>query len=259
MGKKELTKKQLKKSLKNITEGSVQMKDHLKTAYNAMKSLDKVSTGQTIKNEKGDNVTVTPSDNKKILAAMRKVEDLYRDIIGGEIKDKEDNDEKEKSTEVTAKNEKSEGHGKMPFEVVGENTVKISQKKLNSIIKRVIIERKKQLNEQQWPPKPTYEQSQDLKQIKACVNTIVGYQYNREGHSPYIGGTFMTEFMWHLQKSFDKDAENAKEIEYKIKKCFRNTVFWDEYGKSLRFLGDDRKFRQEMKRLERGHIEGDVQ
>ena len=105
MGKKELTKKQLKKSLKNITEGSVQMKDHLKTAYNAMKSLDKVSTGQKIKNEKGDNVTVTPSDNKKILAAMRKVEDLYRDIIGGEI----------------------------------------SQKKLNSIIERVIIERKKQL------------------------------------------------------------------------------------------------------------------
>ena len=148
MGKKELTKKQLKKSLKNITEGSIQMKDHLKTAYNAIKKLDKISVGQKIKNNKGDNVTVTPKDNDKILAAMRKVEDIYRDIIGGEIKDKEDNDEKEKSTEVTAKNEKSEGHGKMPFEVVGENTVKISQKKLNSIIKRVIIERKQQLNEQ---------------------------------------------------------------------------------------------------------------
>jgi len=34
----------------------------------------------------------------------------------------------------------------MPVEVVGENTVKISQKKLNSIIERVIIERKKQLS-----------------------------------------------------------------------------------------------------------------
>ena len=145
MGKKELTKKQLKKSLKNITEGSVQMKDHLKTAYNAMKSLDKVSTGQKIKNEKGDNVTVTPSDNKKILAAMRKVEDLYRDIIGGEIKDKEDSEEKKKSELTTGKNELSAGYGSMPVEVVGESTVKISQKKLNSIIERVIIERKKQL------------------------------------------------------------------------------------------------------------------
>ena len=148
MGKKELTKKQLKKSLKNITEGSVQMKDHLKTAYNAMKSLDKVSTGQKIKNEKGDNVTVTPSDNKKILAAMRKVEDLYRDIIGGEIKDKEDSEEKKKSELTTGKNELSAGYGSMPVEVVGERTVKISQKKLNSIIERVIMERNKQLNEQ---------------------------------------------------------------------------------------------------------------
>jgi len=148
MGKKELTKKQLKKSLKNITEGSIQMKDHLKTAYNAIKKLDKISVGQKIKNNKGDNVTVTPKDNDKILAAMRKVEDIYRDIIGGEIKDNEEKEEKETAKKVTDKNEKSEGHGKMPFEVVGESTVKLSQKKLNSIIKRVIIERKKQLNEQ---------------------------------------------------------------------------------------------------------------
>ena len=157
--------------------------------------------------------------------------------------------------EVEKKNERSEGHGKMYNALSGikeGKVIKMTESTLKKIVERVV-------NEQQWPPKPTYEQSQDLKQIKACVNTIQGYQYNREGHSPYIGGTFMTEFMWHLGKSFDKDAENAKEIEYKIKKCFRNTVFWDEYGKSLRFLGDDRKFRQEMKRLERGHIEGDVQ
>ena len=138
MGKKELTKKQLKKSLKNITEGSVQMKDHLKTAYNAMKSLDKVSTGQTIKNEKGDNVTVTPSDNKKILAAMRKVEDLYRDIIGGEIKDKEDSEEKKKSDLTTGKNELSAGYGSMPDEVV-----KMSEATLKRVVERVIKEQTK--------------------------------------------------------------------------------------------------------------------
>tara|TARA_R110002020_G_scaffold107157_7_gene249017 strand:+ start:2868 stop:3446 length:579 start_codon:yes stop_codon:yes gene_type:complete len=135
MGKKELTKKQLKKSLKNITEGSIQMKNHLKTAYNAMKSLDKVSTGQKIKNEKGDNVTVTPSDNKKILAAMRKVEDLYRDIIGGEIKDKEDSEEKKKSEITSGKNEQSEGYGSMPSEVV-----KMTEATLRRVVERVIEE-----------------------------------------------------------------------------------------------------------------------
>jgi len=146
MGKKELTKKQIKKSLSNITEGSVQMKDHLKSAYNSLVDLDKISIGQKIKNSKGDNVTVTPKDNAKILAALRQVQDLYRDIIGGEIKDNEEKEEKESSVKVTTGNEKSEGYGKMPVEVAGENTVKISQKKLNSIIERVIVERKKQLN-----------------------------------------------------------------------------------------------------------------
>jgi len=174
MGKKELTKKQLKKSLKNITEGSVQMKGHLKTAYNAIKKLDKISVGQKIKNNKGDNVTVTPKDNDKILAAMRKVEDIYRDIIGGEIKDKEDKDEKEKATEVTAKNEKSEGHGKMPSEVVGENTVKLSQKKLNSIIKRVIIERKKQLNEQAEKASPVSRLIYDAQQMAKWADEAGG-------------------------------------------------------------------------------------
>ena len=128
----------------------------------------------------------------------------------------------------------------------------LTENQLIQLIERTINEQDRR---EHWPPRPTYEQTQDLKQIKACVNTIEGYEYTAEGRSPYIGGTFMTEFMWHLKESFDKDAENAKEIEYKIKKCFRNTVFWDEYGKALRFLGDDRRFRSEMKRLERGPIE----
>jgi|TARA_R110000787_G_scaffold93600_1_gene195899 hypothetical protein len=140
MNKKEFTKKQLKKQLTSLTEGSLQMKDHLKTAYNAMKSLDKVSTGQTIKNEKGDNVTVTPSDNKKILAAMRKVEDLYRDIIGGEIKDKEDS----KKEDVVAANEQSEGHGEMYNALKGVReegrVIKMSESTLKSVVERVIKE-----------------------------------------------------------------------------------------------------------------------
>jgi len=140
MNKKEFTKKQLKKQLTSLTEGSLQMKDHLKTAYNAMKSLDKVSTGQKIKNEKGDNVTVTPSDNKKILAAMRKVEDLYRDIIGGEIKDKEDS----KKEDVVAANEQSEGHGEMYNALKGVReegrVIKMSESTLKSVVERVIKE-----------------------------------------------------------------------------------------------------------------------
>ena len=135
MAIKELTKKEIKKQMIKLTEGSVQMKDHLKTAYNAIKKLDKVSVGQKIKNNKGDNVTVTPKDNDKILAAMRKVEDIYRDIIGGEIKDKEDKDEKEKSKKVTKENEQSEGYGQMPGEVI-----KMSETTLKRVIERVIKE-----------------------------------------------------------------------------------------------------------------------
>ena len=146
MNKKEFTKKQLKKQLTSLTEGSLQMKDHLKTAYNAMKSLDKVSTGQTIKNEKGDNVTVTPSDNKKILAAMRKVEDLYRDIIGGEIKDKEDS----KKEDVVAANEQSEGHGEMYNALKGVReegrVIKMSESTLKSVVERVIKEQEQIIN-----------------------------------------------------------------------------------------------------------------
>jgi hypothetical protein len=178
MGKKELTKKQLKKSLKNITEGSIQMKDHLKTAFNSLKKLDKISVGQKIKNNKGDNVTVTPKDNDKILAALRKVEDIYRDIIGGEIKDKEEKDEKEKSTKVKTENEQSEGYGKMPIEVVGENVVKISQKKLNSIIERVIVGRKKQLSEQDKSLRGGKYDSEEEESKKASPISMLKYYGN---------------------------------------------------------------------------------
>lgn len=142
MGKQELTKKQLKKQLTRLTEDKTPrsegaLKKDLKNSFDALKRLDQVTTGQKI----GD-VTITKAMNKKIKNAKRYIEDLYDNITDGEIEEKEQKED----VEVTGRNEKSEGYGKMPVEVVGENTVKISQKKLNSIIERVIIERKKQLS-----------------------------------------------------------------------------------------------------------------
>ena len=154
MSKKELTKKQLAKQLRTLTEDKTPrsegaLKKDLKNSFDALKRLDQVTTGQKI----GD-VTITKAMNKKIKNAKRYIEDLYDNITDGEIEEKEQNEENEvterneqkEDIEITGKNEKSEGYGKMPVEVVGENTVKISQKKLNSIIERVIIERKKQLS-----------------------------------------------------------------------------------------------------------------
>ncbi|MDB3870328.1 hypothetical protein N9322_00085 [bacterium] len=142
MSKKELTKKQLAKQLRTLTEDKTPrsegaLKKDLKNSFDALKRLDQVTTGQKI----GD-VTITKAMNKKIKNAKRYIEDLYDNITDGEIEEKEQKED----IEITGKNEKSEGYGKMPVEVVGENTVKISQKKLNSIIERVIIERKKQLS-----------------------------------------------------------------------------------------------------------------
>jgi hypothetical protein len=247
MSKKEFTKKQLRKQLTALTESKGTIKAELKGAYKALKKLK-----QTLVGHKSGDDTLTFTDLKKIKTAARNIEDIYEDMVDTEMDDRET----EKEKEVESKNEQSEGHGKMYNALSGikeGKVIKMNESTLKRIVERVI-------KEQQWGPKsPTYEQTQDLKQIKACVNTIEGYEYTREGRSPYVGGNFMTEFMWHLKQSFDKDAENAKEIEYKIKKCFRNTVFWDEYGKALRFLGDDRRFRRIMKDLERGHIEGDGQ
>lgn len=142
MSKRELTKKQLEKQLSRLTEDKTPrsesaLKKDLKNSFDALKRLDQVTTGQKI----GD-VTITKAMNKKIKNAKRYIEDLYDNITDGEIEEKEQKED----VEVTGRNENSEGYGKMPVEVVGEGTVKISQKKLNSIIERVIIERKKQLS-----------------------------------------------------------------------------------------------------------------
>ena len=137
MDKKELTKKQLKKQLTTLTEGAdYNMKKNMKTAFNALKSLDKVMTGQKI----GD-VTVTKSMNQKIKNALRHIEDLYDKITDEENEEKE----KEKDSEVEKKNEQSEGHGKMynALQGVRENKViKINEGTLKRIVERVITEQK---------------------------------------------------------------------------------------------------------------------
>ena len=180
---------------------------------------------------------------KKAVERIGENHSLARDDKGVTLTHEEIQNERKETTERIEESLKAAAD-EMAAKMVLENTIDV-------MVKDVI-------NEQApWPPKPTYEETQDLKQIKSCINVIEGYEYTQKGRSPYVGGTFMTEFMWHLKKSFDQDAENAKEIEYKIKQCFRNTVFWDEYGKVLRFLGDDRNFRRAMKDLERGPIKGD--
>ena len=65
MAKKELTKKQLKKQLTTLTENENkrsegELKKDLKKSFDALKQLDRVTTGQKI----GD-VTITKSMNKK--------------------------------------------------------------------------------------------------------------------------------------------------------------------------------------------------
>ena len=108
----------------------------------------------------------------------------------------------------------------MAEKMVLENTI-------DGMVKEVIQEQKP------WPPEPTYEEERDLKRITACLKTIQGYDFKREGNSSIMGGNFISEFMFDVKKSFDPDAENAKEIEYKIKQCFRNTVFEREMSHSL--------------------------
>ena len=136
MNKKEFTKKQIKEQLNILTEGSVTLKKDLKDAFSALKSLDRVMTGQKI----GD-VVITKAMNKKIKNALRHIEDLYDTITDGEIEEKET----EKDQEVEKKNEQSEGHGKMYNALKGVREgkmIKINENTLKRIVERVIKEQK---------------------------------------------------------------------------------------------------------------------
>ena len=139
MNKKEFTKKQLKKQLTTLTEeksarSETALKKDLKNSFDALKKLDQVTTGQKI----GD-VTITKAMNKKIKNAKRYIEDLYDNITDGEIEEKEQNEEHE----VTERNEKSEGHGKMFNALSGikeGKVIKMSESTLKSVVERVIKE-----------------------------------------------------------------------------------------------------------------------
>lgn len=196
MAKKELTKKQLKKQLTTLTENENkrsegELKKDLKKSFDALKQLDRVTTGQKI----GD-VTITKSMNKKIKNAKRYIEDLYDNITDGQIEKKEQKEEEM----VGLENEKSEGYGKMPTEALGENVVRVSQKKLNSIIERVVIERKKQLSEDS-EGEETYNYGEDEGSDKK-------EEMSMEDHIEAI-----EDHLKHLKKdmSFDEDREERKE------------------------------------------------
>ena len=135
MGKKEFTKKQLRKQLATLNEASV-LKQDMKKSFDSLKKLDQVMTGQKI----GD-VVITKSMNKKIKNAKRYIEDLWDKITDGEIEEKESEDEEE----VEKKNEQSEGHGKMYNALSGikeGKVIKMNQPTLKRIVERVIKEQK---------------------------------------------------------------------------------------------------------------------
>jgi|TARA_R110000824_G_scaffold14914_12_gene63198 hypothetical protein len=145
MNKKGYTKKQLKKQLTTLTEeksarSETALKKDLKNSFDALKKLDQVTTGQKI----GD-VTITKAMNKKIKNAKRYIEDLYDNITDGEIEEKEQNEEHE----VTERNEKSEGHGKMFNALSGikeGKVIKMSESTLKSVVERVIKEQEQITN-----------------------------------------------------------------------------------------------------------------
>ena len=83
--------------------------------------------------------------NKKIKNAKRYIEDLYDNITDGEIEEKEQNEEHE----VTERNEKSEGHGKMFNALSGikeGKVIKMSESTLKSVVERVIKEQEQITN-----------------------------------------------------------------------------------------------------------------
>ena len=199
MAKKELTKKQLKKQLTTLTEDKGErsesaLKKDLKNSFDSLKQLDRVTTGQKI----GD-VTITKSMNKKIKNAKRYIEDLYDTITDGEIEKKE----QKEGEMVGSENEQSEGYGKMPNEmevVVDESVVKVSQKKLNSIIERVIVERKKQLAEDS-EGEETYNYGEDEGGDKKEEMSMEDHVKAIEDHLKYL----------KKDMGYDEDHEDRRE------------------------------------------------
>jgi hypothetical protein len=136
MNKKELTKKQLKTRLTTLTESKGDIKSELKKAYQALKKLKSLLVGHTT----GED-TLSFRDLKKIKSAARNIEDIYEDMVDGDMDDKKTEDEEE----VEKKNEQSEGHGEMYNALSGVKegkVIKMSEGTLKRIVERVIKEQK---------------------------------------------------------------------------------------------------------------------
>jgi len=134
MGKKEFTKKQLRKQLTTLTEAKGNIKSELKSAYKALKKLK-----QTLVGHKTGEDTLTFTDLKKIKNAARNIEDIYEDMVDTEMDEKEEKESKE----VEKKNEQSEGHGKMYNALSGikeGKVIKINESTLKRVVDRVVKE-----------------------------------------------------------------------------------------------------------------------
>ena len=184
MGKKEFTKKQLRKGLKTLNEASLLKKD-MKKSFDALKKLDTVMTGQKI----GD-VTITKAMNKKIKNAKRYIEDLWDKITDGEIEEKETEDDKK----VEEKNEQSEGYGKMynALEGIREGKIiKMNEATLKRIVERVVLEGKKRLSEDS-EGEETYHYGEDE-----------GEDRKEEGHLEHEKDMAPSDRIGEIQKHLD--------------------------------------------------------
>tara|TARA_R110000744_G_scaffold207215_1_gene325808 strand:- start:109 stop:546 length:438 start_codon:yes stop_codon:yes gene_type:complete len=137
MNKKELTKKQLRGRLTTITESKGDIKSELKKAFQALKKLKSLLVGH-----KTGEDTLSFRDLKKIKSAARNIEDIYEDMIDGDLDDKKTGE----SEEVEKKNEQSEGHGEMYNALSGikeGKVIKMSESTLRKVVGRVIREQEK--------------------------------------------------------------------------------------------------------------------
>ena len=139
MGKKEVTKKQLRKQLTMLTEAKGNIKSELKKAYMALKKLKTLLVGH-----KTGEDTLSFSDLKKIKNAARNIEDIYEDMVDEEMTEKEEEDSKK----VEKRNEQSEGHGKMYNALTNikeGKSIKMTESTLRRVVERVVKEQSKQL------------------------------------------------------------------------------------------------------------------
>jgi nitrous oxide reductase len=128
MPKKEI----LKKNLKTLTESKTQQ----------LRSIQQVT--QELMRLKTNLVTdpTNPLKNNDVKYITDTVGKLLK-TFDGIHDEKIDAESTEEDEVVVSSNEKSEGYGKMPEEVMGENVVQLTQKTLKNVIRRVIQERKK--------------------------------------------------------------------------------------------------------------------